>query len=135
SLTRRRWSAGSSPAMTDLTWRPPCCSLRPTLRRPTRKLVLPAVRDAHAAPGVTHLLVVNHGVVDLDLEPKDLRRERAGRRQHGIGGHDAVALRGDQRHAGVDEILLGVEHVERGALADAGFLAHAVERDLGGGDL
>src|SRR4029453_2783364 len=28
-----------------------------------------------------------------------------------------------------------VEHVERGALADAGFLAHAVERDLGGGDL
>ena len=62
-------------------------------------------------------------------------RARTGRRQHGIGGHDAVALRGDQRHAGVDESLLGIEHVERGALADAGILAHAVERDLGGIDL
>src|SRR4029450_8645321 len=37
--------------------------------------------------------------------------------------------------ARIDEVLLRVEHVERRALAHAGFLAHAVERDLGGGDL
>ena len=41
----------------------------------------------------------------------------------------------DQRHAGIDQFLLGVEHVERRALADPRFLAHAVKRDLGGIDL
>ncbi len=78
---------------------------------------------------------MRHRIVDLDPEPEDLRRERAGRGQHGIGRNDAVALRGDERHAGVDEVLLRVEHVECRALADASLLAHAVERDLGGGDL
>ena len=74
-------------------------------------------------------------IVGLDPQPQDLRRRRAGRRQHRIGRDHPVALRGDQRDARIDQILLGIEHVERGALADAGFLAHAVERDLGGGDL
>src|SRR6185503_13060730 len=37
--------------------------------------------------------------------------------------------------AGIDQFLLRVEHVERGALADARLFAHAVERDLGRGDL
>jgi len=41
----------------------------------------------------------------------------------------------DQRDARVHEFLLRVEHVERCALTDARFLAHAVERDLGGVDL
>src|SRR5262249_12707208 len=103
--------------------------------RSGRESSLSAVGRAHAAPGVAHLLIVNHRVVNLDPEPEDLRRERAGRRQHGVGRNDAIALRGDERHARVDEVLLGIEHVERGALADARFLGHAVERDLGGGDL
>jgi hypothetical protein len=33
-------------------------------------------------------------------------------------------LGGHQRGARIDEFLLRIEHVERGALADAGFLAH-----------
>src|SRR4030095_5585210 len=45
------------------------------------------------------------------------------------------ALRGHQRDARVDQLLLRVEDVERGALADAGFLAYAVERDLRRGHL
>ena len=54
-----------------------------------------AAGRAHAAPGVAHLLVVHHGIVDLDFEPEDLRRKRAGRCQHRIGGHHAIALGGD----------------------------------------
>src|SRR5262245_4172883 len=38
------------------------------------KPTLPPVGDAHAAPGVAHLLVVNDGIVDLDPEAEDLRR-------------------------------------------------------------
>src|SRR5262245_29537340 len=103
--------------------------------RSGRESSLPAVGRAHAAPGVAHLLIVSHRVVNLNPEPEVLRRKRAGRRQHSVRRDDAIALRGDERHARIDEILLGIEHVERGALADARFLAHAVERDLGGGDL
>ena len=47
-----------------------------------------------------------------------------------IRGNHPVTLRADQRHARVDQFLLRVEHVERGALADTRFLAHAVERDF-----
>jgi hypothetical protein len=47
-------------------------------------LQLTPVARAHAAPGVTHLLVVNDGVVDLNLEAEDLRRQRAGRCERGI---------------------------------------------------
>ena len=39
-------------------------------------------------------------------------------------------LRGDERDARVDQRLLRVQHVERGALAGLGFLAHAVQRDF-----
>ena len=35
--------------------------------------VLPPIRRAHAAPGVAHLLVVRDRIVDLDLEPENLR--------------------------------------------------------------
>ena len=66
---------------------------------------------------------------------EDLRRQPADRIQHRIGRHHAIMLRGDQRDARVDQRLLRVEHVERGALAGLGFFAHAVERDLGGRDL
>ena len=73
---------------------------------------------------------MHHQVVDLDAEPEDLRRQAADRRQHRIGRHHPIALGGDQRDPRIGQILGGVEHVERGALADAGLLAHAVERDL-----
>ena len=48
-----------------------------------------------------------------------------------VRGDDAIVLRGDERGARIDERDDRVEDVERGALADARFLAHAVERDLG----
>src|SRR5580704_9065587 len=44
-------------------------------------------------------------------------------------------LRGHQRHPGVDQLLLRIEHIERGALADAGLLANTVQRYFGGVDL
>ena len=63
---------------------------------------------------------------------------RSGRRPWHRTRH-TVALRSDQRHARVHQVLLRVEDVKGGALADAGLLAHAVERDLhlrlGGVDL
>ena len=39
---------------------------------------------------------------------------------------DAIVLRGDQSDAGVDKFLLGIEHVQGGALSDASLLADAV---------
>src|SRR5215468_2538783 len=96
---------------------------------------LAPVGRAHAAPGVAHLLIMRDRIVDFDPEPEDLRRQRAGRCQHRVGLHHPIALRGDERHPRVDEVLLRVEHVERGALTHAGLLAHAVERNLGRGDL
>ena len=50
--------------------------------------------------------------------------------QHVVRRDDAIALRGDERDAGVQQRLLRGQHVEGGALADLGFLADAVERDF-----
>src|SRR5262245_34429833 len=96
-----------------------------------RQLALAAVRGAYAEPAVAHLMVVHDRIVGRNAEPQDLRRQRAGRGQDRVGGHHPVALGGDERAARVDQILLGVEDVERGALADPRFLAYAVERDFG----
>src|SRR6516225_11636799 len=74
---------------------------------------LAPVWRAHAAPGVAHLLVVRDRIVDLDPESEDLRRQRASRCQYGVGRHHPVALRGNERHPRVDEVLLRVEHIER----------------------
>src|SRR3981189_1282318 len=82
-----------------------------------------SIGRAHATPGVANLLVVNDRIVDFDLQAEDLRRKAADRRQHRIRRHHPVALRGDECNACVDESLLRIEHVERGALADAGLLA------------
>src|SRR5262249_47767446 len=89
-----------------------------------------SVWRAYADPVVAHLMIMRNRIVRLNLQPENLRRQRTGRREHGVGGDDPVTLRGDEGDAGIDQILLGVEDVERGALPDAGFLAHAVERDL-----
>src|SRR5712671_6159313 len=79
-----------------------------------------SIGRAHATPGITNLLVMNDRIVDFDLQAEDLRRKAADRRQHRVRRHHPVALGGDKRDARVDEILLRSEHVERGALADAG---------------
>jgi len=61
-----------------------------------------------------------------------LRAQPADARQQRIRRHHPVALGSNQRHPRIHKILLRGEDVEGRALADAGLLAHAVERDLGG---
>ena len=41
-----------------------------------------AVRIAQAYPGVAHLLVMHHRVVDLDVETEPLHRQCTDRREH-----------------------------------------------------
>ena len=52
-----------------------------------------------------------------------------------IGRNHPIALRRHQRHAGVDQFLLRIEDVERGALTDTSFFSNAVKRGLGGAHL
>jgi len=79
-------------------------------------LLLP-VRGSHAIPDVTNLMVADLGVVAWDAQPQRARRQPSDCGEHRIGVHQAVALRLHQRHAGVDQLVLGVEHVKCGALA------------------
>jgi hypothetical protein len=74
-------------------------------------------------------------VVDGDREIEHLRRKPPYGGQDRIRRDHAIVLRGDQRDPGVDQRLLGVQHVERGSLPGLGFFTHAVERDLGSGHL
>ena len=64
----RVWSASRSLSSGRGARTRGCCAAPGTRRS------LPSVGDTHAAPGVAHLLVVNGGIVDLDPEPKNLRR-------------------------------------------------------------
>ena len=61
--------------------------------------------------------------------------EPAGGGEQRIGGDHAVALRADEPGARGHQVLLGVEHVERRALAGLRLLLHAGERDGGGAHL
>ena len=91
---------------------------------------LTPVRRSQPDPLVLDLLVVDLGIVLVDLQAEHACRQLADRRQQRIGRDDAVALCGDQQHTRVEQRLLRVEHVEGGALADLRLLAHAVEGDL-----
>src|SRR5215210_3041299 len=93
------------------------------------------VGRAYAEPQVFDLIVVSFGAVLRDVETKTPRREPSDGLDHRIRRDDPVALRGDEVHAGVEQFLLRVQHVERGALPHPRLLAHARERDLGGLDL
>src|SRR5262249_23287776 len=44
-----------------------------------------AVGGAQAGRGIAHLVIVHDGIVDLDLQAEDWRREAADRRQQRIG--------------------------------------------------
>ena len=74
---------------------------------------------------------MHHRIVDLDVETEPLHRQCADRGEQGIRRDHAIVLGSDQRNARIHQLLLGVEHVERRALADPRLLAHAVERNLG----
>ena len=51
-----------------------------------------------------------------------------------VGGHHHVAPVGGEVDLRVEQLLLGVEHIEQRALADPLLLAHAGERDAVGID-
>jgi hypothetical protein len=53
-------------------------------RRPAVNANLSAVGIAQAYPGVAHLLVMHHRVVDLDVEAEPLHRQCADRREQGV---------------------------------------------------
>src|SRR6516165_919452 len=90
-----------------------------------------AVWSAHAGPCIAYLLVVHVRVIDRHPQSQHLRRQPSHRRQKREGSNYPVALRAHQRHPRVHQFLLRVQHIERGALANARFLAHPVQCDLG----
>src|SRR6516164_565706 len=90
-----------------------------------------AVWSAHAGPCIAYLLVVHVRVIDRHPQSQHLRRQPSHRRQKREGSNYPVALRAYQRHPRVNQFLLRVQHIERGALANARFLAHPIQCDLG----
>src|SRR3546814_1640214 len=76
-------------------------------------------------PLVAHLDVVRVVVVDLDRQAEILSSQPAERLQQLIAGDGGVALRLDQGDLAVEQLLLGVEHVENSAGADRRLLLHA----------
>src|SRR5690348_16192995 len=87
---------------------------------------------AQAGPTVSDLMIMHPRVIDRDVQAEDLRRQPPNRGQQGVGRDDSVALRGYERHPRIHKLLLRIEDVKGGTLADPCFLAHAVERDFGG---
>ena len=96
---------------------------------------LPPVGGAKANPRVPDLLIMDHWVVDRGGQSQNLRRKSAHRGENVVGRHHPVVLRRDQCDAGIDQSLLRIEYVERGALTHPGLFAHAIESHLGRGDL
>jgi len=78
---------------------------------------------------------MRHWIVDRHHKAEHLGGETADCGEQRVGSHYAFALRRHQRHRGIHQGLLGIEHIESGALADLRFIAHAVERHFRGGDL
>ena len=78
-------------------------------QRALHKAPSAAVRRAQAEPLVVDQFVVVGWIVDRTLRPSDRRIEPADRRPQRVGGDDGVVLRLDERHAGVEQFLLGVE--------------------------
>src|SRR5262249_55725369 len=84
---------------------------------------------AQAVPGVADLMVMPLGQVVRRIQAQRLDVEPADGAEQGVGGDHAVALRADQARLGRDQVLLRVEHVDRGALAAGRFPLYASQRD------
>jgi hypothetical protein len=76
-----------------------------------------------------------HRVIKRNPDAELGQVQFADRTKQRVGRHDPVMLSGHVRGARGDKRLLGGEHIERGALADTGLLAYAIEGNLGGCDL
>ena len=75
---------------------------------------------------------MDFGRVVRGVEAERLHVEPSGGGEQRIGGDNAVALRANEPRACRSEVLLGVEHVERGALAALRLPLHPGEGDGGG---
>src|ERR1700686_4415729 len=87
----------------------------------TARILLPGGR-AKAVPGVAHLMVVDLRQIVRRVERQRLDVEPADGAEQRVGGDHAIALRADQPRLRRNQILLRVQHVDRGALATGGFL-------------
>src|SRR5450631_18196 len=86
-------------------------------------------RRAQPVPGVTHLMVVYFRQVIRRVERQRLDVEPADRAEQGVGGDHAIALRADQPCLRGNQVLLRVQHVDRGALAALRLLLHALDSE------
>src|SRR6185437_13742402 len=66
------------------------------------------VVDVGTEPAPAGVVVMGHGVVDLDRQVEVACQQGANRRRELVGKDDFIALRADQAHPGREEILLGV---------------------------
>jgi len=67
-----------------------------SMPRSNRNRSLAPVRDPDASPFIPYLLIVDHGIVDLDPKSQYLGREAPHGSEQGIRRHDAIPLRCDQ---------------------------------------
>src|SRR5271169_2167891 len=96
----------------------------------SKRSISTAVGNAHSSPGIANLLVVNHRIVERNIQSELRQVQFTYPGQQVVGGDDPIMLRGHERGARIHEFLLRIEDVEGSALADPRFFAHAVERDL-----
>src|SRR2546422_6107748 len=89
-----------------------------------------AVWNANTVPAVAHLVIMHARIVDGGCEIEHDRRQPTYGVQDRVGRDHAIVLRGDERDTGVDQRLLGVQHVERCPLSGLGLFAYAVEGNL-----
>jgi len=90
--------------------------------------------DADAPPLTTNLLVVDVRVVDELGQAHVLRAQAAHGLQHQIGRDDEIAPRRLELNLRGQIFLLGIEHVEDGALAHLLLFADARQSDTRGID-
>src|SRR4051794_1516852 len=93
-------------------------SIRGYLRVAARPHALPAIRRAEASPKVLDLIEVRFWAIVVGAKGERPQGEPSHCLNNKVREDHPVTLRGDQDDAGVEELLLRVEDVERGALAD-----------------
>ena len=93
-----------------------------------------SVRDANTPPFATHLKIMLLRVVDLGAEPQGLGIQPPDRTDNSVSSHHQVPLIRDECDLGIQQRLLGVQHVEKRALSNPFFFPNTVECNLAGID-
>ena len=95
---------------------------------------LASVRRAKADPFVLDLIEMDRRIIFSNGKVQVCGGETADRGHHRIGGDDPVALRGDEGHSRIQQLLLLKKNIESCTLTDFRFLPDAVEGDFVGLD-